>query len=281
MKKGTANKPKSNNLQLRIASGLEGAAIILGLLYIGIWGYFTLFLSLLVFCLWEFYSALIKANQSPNRVLGIGISIALFSGYYLCSTGLIDGNYLLLIPALILLVFISKLFDKSDSEPFKSIGLTLTGIFYIGFPFAIFNVGLLQPQFSEYLWPIPIGCFFLLWANDSGAYFAGMLLGKRKLFERISPKKTWEGFFGGLILSLSISQVLMGPFTVLPSWKWAIVSAAIVIMGTLGDLVESMFKRSLNLKDSGTLIPGHGGFLDRFDGWLLAMPVISLILLLL
>ena len=114
----------------------------------------------------------------------------------------------------------------------------------------------------------------LLWASDTGAYLFGRKLGSHKLFERHSPKKTWEGFFGGMFTSLLVSFLISLCFTEISMLVWAGMAVLIVSFGTLGDLVESMLKRSLDAKDSGTLLPGHGGLLDRFDGLLIAAPVV-------
>jgi phosphatidate cytidylyltransferase len=114
----------------------------------------------------------------------------------------------------------------------------------------------------------------MLWANDTGAYLFGSKFGKTRLFERHSPKKSWEGFFGGMFTSLVVAYVLSLFFTELPVWAWGGMAILISSFGTLGDLVESMLKRSLNAKDSGNILPGHGGFLDRFDGLLIAAPVV-------
>ncbi len=122
---------------------------------------------------------------------------------------------------------------------------------------------------------IILGTLFILWASDSGAYFAGTRFGKTKLFERISPKKSWEGSVGGAITSFGVALVLASKFTILDVTQWMIITTIIIIAGTYGDLVESLFKRSIEIKDSGQSIPGHGGFLDRFDGLLLASPFIT------
>lgn len=121
----------------------------------------------------------------------------------------------------------------------------------------------------------------MLWANDTGAYLFGMKLGKRKLFERHSPKKSWEGFFGGVFTSLVVSIIIAFQFTEVEPIVWAGMAAIISCFGTLGDLVESMLKRSLGVKDSGSFLPGHGGFLDRFDGLLIAAPIVYVYLYLL
>ena len=114
----------------------------------------------------------------------------------------------------------------------------------------------------------------MLWANDTGAYLVGMKLGRTKLFERHSPKKTWEGFIGGIAISAGAALLIGHYFTELPWNQWVSVAILISCFGTLGDLVESMFKRSINVKDSGGILPGHGGLLDRFDGLFMAAPIV-------
>jgi phosphatidate cytidylyltransferase len=114
----------------------------------------------------------------------------------------------------------------------------------------------------------------MLWASDTGAYLFGMKLGKTKLFERHSPKKSWEGFFGGVLTSVLVSYIISLFFTELSPFVLGGMAVLIVSFGTLGDLVESMLKRSLDVKDSGNILPGHGGFLDRFDGLLIAAPIV-------
>jgi phosphatidate cytidylyltransferase len=147
------------------------------------------------------------------------------------------------------------------------------GIIYVALPFSLMHVAVFSQ--GVYLFPIVFGFLFILWANDTGAYFAGTAFGKTKLFERISPKKSWEGSLGGSILAFVMAGVMAHFFPQLPAWHWMIMAVIVVIAGTYGDLVESLFKRSIDIKDSGSLIPGHGGFLDRFDGLLLSMPFVS------
>ena len=127
---------------------------------------------------------------------------------------------------------------------------------------------------GSYYYQIVLGFFFLLWANDTGAYLVGRKLGRTKLFERISPKKTWEGSLGGAVLGIGVGYLNAQIFTDLSLFNWIIVALLVVVFGSLGDLVESLFKRSLNIKDSGKLLPGHGGLLDRFDGIFIAAPIV-------
>jgi phosphatidate cytidylyltransferase len=126
-----------------------------------------------------------------------------------------------------------------------------------------------------------MGFFLLLWTSDTGAYLAGRSFGKTKLFERISPKKTWEGSIGGTILSIAVAygiSKLLG-FDDVTTFDWMVIAVLVVIFGTFGDLFESLLKRNLHIKDSGTILPGHGGVLDRFDGLFLAIPAVFFYLL--
>jgi phosphatidate cytidylyltransferase len=127
---------------------------------------------------------------------------------------------------------------------------------------------------------LPLGFFILLWVNDSGAYLVGSSLGRTKLFERVSPKKTWEGMIGGLLATIAVAWVyskwgmVKQDLVMLSSLHWIIIGVLVSVFGTLGDLVESHLKRTAGVKDSGILIPGHGGVLDRFDGYLLSLPMV-------
>jgi phosphatidate cytidylyltransferase len=121
---------------------------------------------------------------------------------------------------------------------------------------------------------IVLGFFLLIWLNDTGAYFIGSLIGKHKLFERISPGKTWEGSAGGTLFALLTAWGLSYIFPQIDRTHWLILAIITVVTGTLGDLVESMLKRSLGIKDSGNILPGHGGMLDRFDAVLLSAPFV-------
>ena len=139
-------------------------------------------------------------------------------------------------------------------------------------PFALLNVCVYINGYYSY--QIILGLLFIIWASDTGAYFAGPKFGKTKLFERVSPKKSWEGSIGGTIAALVMAAIIATFYNDLFFWEWLVLSVITVVTATYGDLVESLFKRSIAIKDSGTVIPGHGGFLDRFDGLLLSAPFI-------
>jgi len=171
------------------------------------------------------------------------------------------------------MIFFVKLYKKEEDKPFTNIAFTFLGIIYVAGPFALINVSIFI--FGHYNYAIILGYLFLLWASDTGAYFAGKTFGKTKLFERVSPKKSWEGSLGGTALAFLIAYLFSIFFNEIPQWQWFSIAAIIVITGTYGDLVESLLKRSMMIKDSSHSIPGHGGFLDRFDGLLLSSPFVA------
>jgi len=260
---------KLSNLQQRIIVGLLGAsALIFGVL-INEWTYFVLFFCITLFSCIEFHGLINTAGLKSNKVVGVALGMIFFTGSFLVSNNSIGNSFYLIYPSLVFLLFFIELFQVNE-KPFERTAMSLLGVVYTALPYALLNQ--LVFKFGAYDYRIVVGIFLLLWANDTGGYFGGKYLGKHKLFERISPKKTWEGSFAGGILSLSVAVGLfywVGLFS-LPFWLG--LSAIIVLAGSLGDLVESQFKRSLNIKDSGSSIPGHGGFLDRFDGLIVSLP---------
>jgi len=170
--------------------------------------------------------------------------------------------------AFYLYTFISEIF-KNKTNPINNIAYTFLGQIYIALPF----LSLLFIKNIDEIFLLAL--FVLIWANDTFAYLTGSAFGKHRMYERISPKKSWEGFIGGLIGALAVA-FLFSRFTEtkLNTAEWFIFAAIVVIFGTLGDLLESLMKRTIGVKDSGNIMPGHGGLLDRFDSLLLAAPVI-------
>lgn len=235
---------------------------------------FTAFyLILSTVALLEFYKMVKIGGIRPHRNVGVLAAVAIFSlnaAYYFFQFEL---KYLLLIVPLIFSVFILELYKK-NKIPFANISYTFVGFIFVTVPFCFFfSLGFLADS-SAYNFHLPLAFLLLLWASDTGAYLFGVKFGKTRLFERHSPKKSWEGFAGGLFTSVLVSYLISTQFTEMSPIIWGGMAVLIVSFGTLGDLVESMLKRSLDVKDSGTLLPGHGGFLDRFDGLLIAAPIV-------
>lgn len=262
----------------RAITGLFFIIVLIGALLLGE-VVFTVFFSLVgLGALYEFFGITKSEDNKPNLLLGMLAAVALTVLVGMHCLGYIPFKFVWLAIPFFALIFIVSLYQKSKL-PFNDISYTLLGIMYACIPFIFFvALGFIQGTFNHY---IPLGFLIILWANDTGAYLSGRSFGKHKLFERISPNKTWEGFIGGVIFAMLIALNLAQYFGSLQKWEWVTMAAIIGIFGTLGDLVESMLKRSLGVKDSGSILPGHGGLLDRFDGLLIAAPLVFLFLLML
>jgi phosphatidate cytidylyltransferase len=242
---------------------------------LGRYSFFIVFLALTIATLLEFYKLTFKARVRPQYLYGLVLGAVIFSVNYLFAIGKL-GNYIFLgIIPLIISVFIIELF-RNHQKPIHNIAFTLLGLFYVAFPFSLLNYFVLS--YSSYRigfqTHLLLGYFILAWANDTGAYAFGMSLGRNKLFPRVSPKKSWEGLIGGFFTTIITSWLLSLFFTEVSLAHWIAIGLITAIMGVFGDLVESMFKRSLGLKDSGKFLPGHGGLLDRFDCVLLSVPIV-------
>lgn len=266
------NLQNKSNLVQRVVTALIGAPLLIFCIYYSPITFWLLFLALTILTQYEFYKLLGMSGSFPLKIYGTFCGAMLVSLTFFIESYHIDfENYYIMVPLLTLTFFI-KLYRKKDKRPFENLGYTFLGIIYVAIPFSLlYEVTFLKGIFQPLL---PIGILVILWGSDSGAYFAGRFFGKRKLFERISPKKTWEGFFGGAIIALVVAFFFWKASGLMSLMEWLSIASIIVVTGTLGDLVESLFKRSIEIKDSGSLIPGHGGFLDRFDGLLLSMPFI-------
>jgi len=231
--------------------------------------------------IWEFTGLVndrggITVNQLITTVAGVYFFLAM-AGY---NSGMTPAA--VFIPYLLTLIYlmVAELYLKQE-DPVNDWAYTMMSQLYIALPFSLLNVLAFQSDADgiHYVWTVPLSVFVFLWINDTGAYLCGSLLGKHKLFPRISPGKSWEGSIGGGILVMIVAvlvwylleqyeQNALG----LSALEWAGLGLVIVIFGTWGDLVESLFKRTLGIKDSGKILPGHGGMLDRFDSSLMAIP---------
>ncbi|HKR05655.1 MAG TPA: phosphatidate cytidylyltransferase [Bacteroidia bacterium] len=273
-----------SNLLQRTITGIIFIAVVIGSIVLSPLAFCILFLFITLLSVLEFYKMVSAEEIKPQIIFGAIIASLIFIYFsYLKQTvyrldWASDLAITFKIPALIALlyfmIFIFELFRKSQ-RPFINIALTITGIIYVAVPFSLFiSIGVNSDADGNYQPHIALGYLFLLWANDTGAYVFGSKFGKHRLFERISPKKTWEGSIGGAASALLIAYIISLFYTDLQLKDWMVMALIIVIAGTLGDLVESMLKRSLNIKDSGSIFPGHGGMLDRFDGLLLSAPFV-------
>lgn len=231
--------------------------------------------TILVLSLIEFYKITEKASFSPQKKFGIILGSVLFVLSFLVAYNIVMPNLIILIIPLLFLVFIAELFRKK-STCLRDIAITLTGIIYVALPFSLLNFIVLASSSNAtgyYPW-ILIGIFMILWVNDSMAYVSGSLLGRHKIAANISPGKSWEGLIGGAIFAVIMGIVNAVLFQEIDILNWIVIAFIIVVFGTMGDFFESKLKREIEIKDSGNIMPGHGGFLDRFDSLLFAIPVI-------
>ena len=272
---------KLKNLIVRAVIGVFFVTVmVLGILHPH--ALIVLFALITGLSIWE-YTGLV------NNIKGVKVNrfISTIAGVYffLSVAGLrltpVEG-FVIFVPYIltILYLLVSELYLKNEN-PINSWAYTMLGQMYIALPFSMINVlAFQQGEMGQVTFDflLPLSIFIFLWTNDTGAYLCGSLLGKHKLFPRISPKKSWEGSIGGGLLVLIVAGVI-GYFTntdtdphMLSIPAWIGLGLVVVVFGTWGDLVESLFKRTLGIKDSGNILPGHGGMLDRFDSSLMAIP---------
>ncbi|MEM6345786.1 MAG: phosphatidate cytidylyltransferase [Bacteroidota bacterium] len=266
-----------NNLAQRILTALVAGSVAVAAVFYHPYG-------LLLFCaivsmvgLWEFLRVMgIEESRYlyPAMALGLGSWGVAFGEIYWVDTQAVSNSlYFLIFLCLLPLTEIIALFNQKEKEPVRTLGTILLAFFYCFLPILLLFKLSIPAEGTTYDPMLPLGILFLTWVLDSGAYFAGRFLGRHPLFPRVSPKKTWEGAIGGAILTLILAWVLE-IYHSPDNYNWWIIAIIISVFSQLGDLVESMFKRSIQLKDSGSILPGHGGMLDRFDGIYLSVPFI-------
>lgn len=266
---------KSNFIQ-RTITGIVFVAVLVGGIIGGPVSFSILFAVITALTVYEFGTIVGKQDGVRiNRAVCALAGVFLYFGF--AYIGVAPGHNEVLIPYLFLLIYlmVSELYLKRKN-PLNNLAYTMMSQMYIALPFSLLNVLAfhtdLTGSVSEYNPILPLSIFIFTWVNDTGAYCTGVLFGKHRLFERISPKKSWEGSIGGGAFSVIAAAVLAHFFPFMPLGVWIGLGLTIVVFGTWGDLTESLLKRTLGIKDSGNILPGHGGMLDRFDSTLMAVP---------
>jgi phosphatidate cytidylyltransferase len=267
--------PQFKTLLTRTISGAVFVALVVGSFFLPVYVQFILFTLFAVLAVYEYVTIVETAGVKAHKLSSVLITVLLVLGAYFVES--LEISWLAAYICMNL-VMVMELFRK-EGQPFNNIVHTLMPVFWIAIPFALAGVTNVYLESKESV----LALFILIWCSDTFAYCGGSLFGKHKMFERISPKKTWEGFaIGGLFTcgaaaGLSFvpyfsDALLYGASTSTNVLAWVVFGLIVFVMGTLGDLIESMFKRAYGVKDSGNIMPGHGGMLDRFDSFLFAMP---------
>ena len=271
---------KLNNFLTRTLTGTVYVTLIVASILIHPLFFYIVFAGFAIAGLIEFYNITNSDKIKPHFFTGLFITVVMFVFSANSAFNAISLEYLLILIPLSFSVFIFELF-RNKQNPLQNIATTLLGLFYIALPLSLLvfipNISLENGVFKKGLL---LGFFILIWTNDTFAYLIGVKFGKNKLFERVSPKKSWEGSFGGFLFSIIVAYILSLFFIDLNTMEWIGMAIIIVVFGSIGDLIESLFKRSLNIKDSGNILPGHGGILDRLDAVLIAAPFVFFYLLL-
>lgn len=270
---------KMRNLIVRTLSGIVLLAVVVAAAYGGKYSYGALMGLILFVGMVEFYRLAKASDCKPQIVGGLVAGCVLFVGgftYFLGYEEMFAADWALIMGCLLYLVllipaiFVLELF-KNSTTPLRNIASTLMGVWYVAFPITLMLFIPLMLGGGTWRAEAFLFYLFIVWANDVFAYLVGVTMGKHRMCERISPKKSWEGFFGGVIGALGMgalgATVVGGPIAM-----WLGLAAVVAVTGVLGDLVESMFKREAGIKDSGNILPGHGGMLDRFDAILISSP---------
>jgi len=270
------------NFIQRAITGILFVAVIIGCILYNPLLFGILFAGITALTIREFAGLV---NQKEN--VGVNRTLTMVGGSYLFLAimgycwNIYDSK--IFIPYLVILIYIMirELYLKQNN-PIHNWAYSMMSQLYIALPFALLNVLAFHTDITQssvqYNPIIPLSVFIFIWINDTGAYCVGSTCGKHRLFERISPKKSWEGSIGGGVLAILISLVMAHFYPFMSVFAWIGFALTVVVFGTWGDLVESLFKRQLGIKDSGSILPGHGGWLDRFDSALLAIPAVVIYL---
>lgn len=270
------------NFLVRVATGLVFGIVLIGSMWLGKTSFGILFLLVTMLSVREFCTLVAKyKNTTFSKWMAILGGGYLFAAFYAVFHTDADNALLVFLPyiALVLFVFMQQIFATKGSKLDNLAYFTLSQV-YAAQPFAMLNILATAGAGAgdTYSFILPLCIFIFIWCNDTGAFCVGCTIGRHKMFERVSPKKTWEGFAGGAIVAIGAGVALSYIWDIMNVWEWTGMAATVVATATLGDLIESCMKREMQIKDSGTLLPGHGGVLDRFDSTILATPSVILYL---
>ena len=260
-----------NNFVKRTLSGFLFVTLVIGSILLSQLT-FVLFFALI--CGWAVFEFHKLSNKQPSITVNPWLSFLGAVLLFICS--FISASHQWHYPVYpiygfyVILVLIFELYRKKQN-PLHNWAYFILGQVFIALPFSLLNFILFVDNWKPL---ILLSVFVTIWVNDTGAYLTGVTLGKHRMFERISPKKSWEGFVGGALAAILSGYIFSLFIPQISLINWFLFSEIIVVFGTFGDLIESLMKRTLNVKDSGNVIPGHGGLLDRFDSMLLAAPAI-------
>lgn len=263
----------------RIITGAVFLVVVIASVSISPWIFALVFGAFTVIGIFEFYKMSGCLGFTPQRITGYVIGLASFLILFLLAMDKLDVKLLYCLPVMILMIPIVELFRQKPT-PTSDWAQTLFAPMYVALPFGLLSNMLFLPGTHDFSSKIILSFFVFVWISDTGAYCAGSLFGKHKLIERISPKKTVEGLLGGVLFTILTSIPVCHFAGVFSLWQWIVISIVTVVFANLGDLVESMIKRNTGVKDSGRILPGHGGILDRFDSMLLAVPPVWLCIVL-
>ena len=266
---------KSNFVQ-RTITGILFVVILVGCILLTPISFGILFALISALSVYEFGQLMDKSEQvAINKKITSLAGAYLFLAVMAFCTGATDAQVFLPYLLLLLYLMITELYLKKEN-PLGNWAFTMLSQLYIALPFALLNILAFHNDVASssvsYNPVLPLSVFVFIWLSDTGAYCVGSLIGKHRLFERISPKKSWEGSIGGGVFSIASSLVFAHYFPFLHLAEWMGLAFTVVVFGTWGDLTESLMKRQLGIKDSGNILPGHGGMLDRFDSALMAIP---------
>ncbi len=263
------------NFLTRTLTGFFIVLIVLGGVLIHPLTFILVGLAIIIGSQIELSRMVFPVRSREYLIKGLLISVPTFLVSPYIASGILSESILLIPVILLILVLISELYTKGDNH-FESISKVLLMVVYTTMPyvFMVFAAFSYDKGISGFSPELVAAFFVLLWVNDTGAYLLGVAFGRHKLLERISPKKTWEGFIGGVLLTLVAAWFagkLLGSYS---QADYLIAGLIVSVFGTFGDLFESQLKREAGIKDSGSFLPGHGGFLDRFDGLTFAFPAL-------